>query len=124
DFILQNSTVAEPATLQRSLDTRSSFWGWLQQWFTAGSSDSSSQDVLGRRWLQFVNDHTLSAQRQPPVPLPDQDIAMLCGTDVLLSLYRYDVAAEMWERELDGRFFMSLKALPNDSVAVLEERFL
>ena len=95
--------------MQRSLDTRQSFWSWLQQWFEGATlvGNDPSQQILGRRWLQFINDQTLSAQRQPPVPLPAQDIEMLCGTDVLLSLYRYDLTAETWQRELDGRFFMS-----------------
>jgi hypothetical protein len=123
-FVLQSSTISEPAALQRSLDTRQSYWSWLQQWFngtTLASADSQSLELLGRRWLQFVNDQTLSAQKPLPVPLPEQDIQILCGTNVVMSLFRYDLTDALWQRELDGRFFMSLMPLPDDSQVVLEE---
>jgi hypothetical protein len=126
DFVLQSSDEAEPAVMQRSLDTRQSYWSWLQQWFNGSDlvvTGTQSPELLGRRWLQFVNDQTLSAQQPPPVPLPEQEIQMLCGTDIVLSLHRYDLTAESWERELDGRFFMSLIPLPDDAQVVLEEHF-
>lgn len=126
EFTLREGTDVTPAAMQRSLATRQSFWRWFQQWFERSPVNSGllPEEVYGRRWLQFVNDQTLSAQQPPPVPLPDEDIALLCGSDVVLGLYRYDLASEAWQHELDGRTFLSMVPLLDDSGLVLEERFL
>jgi Tol biopolymer transport system component len=87
DFILEFNPKISPAVLQRRLISSDDYRSWLAKngLDTIGSS-------LQNRWLQFVQ--TKIENEHLPLPLPDQDIFLLCSSDYsdVGALYRYDLA--------------------------------
>jgi hypothetical protein len=90
------------------------------------------QDILlAGEWQLFAYERSLSAQRPPPIPLPDEEITLMCAShpetpvDGLFNLYNYNLAAESYVRTLILRPIRYITALPDRSglvIAMEEER--
>ncbi|HLF28438.1 MAG TPA: hypothetical protein VJG32_19060 [Anaerolineae bacterium] len=83
-------------------------------------ADQQSIQLGLRAWpvASVVNSHAT-----PPIPLPDQDLALYCLANPRLggTLFRYIPATNTWSEELSGRFFAAMNPLPNDTgIVVLE----
>ncbi len=60
-----------------------------------------------------------------PIPLPEQDIAVLCfpSPDEGLALFSYTPATDTWAQQSDTRRFSTMQPLPNDSGLILRAGF-
>ena len=114
--VAPNTSVAE---LQRRLINQSSYWRWLNHFITIPEGSSGN---LERNWLRFVA--AKLAETPPPLPLPDQDIQLLCngGSGRHAAIWRYDLATGVYTQESEKRPFLFMNPLPNDSGVILQER--
>ncbi|MBE2223634.1 MAG: hypothetical protein IAF02_18985, partial [Anaerolineae bacterium] len=100
-----------------------SFGEWLQD----AIFNRLSARELENAWLGFVYDHSSLAQQMPPVPLPDQDIQLLChiGSEERMAFYRYQLTDDSTQLEQSlNREVNVMVALPNDDgLAVWEAGF-
>lgn len=106
------------ASMQRGLGKTHSLQAWLLQYISASSRFTAG---IQRDWLHHVADYY--AQIPAPLPLPEQDIQLLCdnenGDDA--TLLRYDPAADVWTAELSNRSFVFMNPLPDDNGLLLQE---
>lgn len=65
-----------------------------------------------------------SANLDSPIPLPEQDVQILCFSESTnrQSLFSYDAINDQWTAELPGRSFRYLSPMANDQGLVLLER--
>lgn len=122
DFLLNELGMARPELVSgiSTFFTGQTFGSWLQ---TLPSIGLSAQE-MENAWLSFVYNQTSVAQQAPPVPLPDQDIQLLCqmGDEERMALYRYNLAANTMVLEQPlNRDADKMVALPDDNgIAVWE----
>lgn len=128
EFLLQQAPMFSPADLQGRLDTYENYWSWLETWlanqdFQAGQE--ADRQELEQAWLNFIYGRSRIEQRLPPIPLPQQNVELLCGTETGDSyLYGYDLADKQWDTHLDRPNLLAMHALPGDDGVLLEERLL
>lgn len=98
-----------------------SFGEWLQE--VAGNGESAQ--ALDNAWRSFIYERTSLAQQAPPVPLPEQEIQLLCqmAGEERMALYRYDLAADttILEQPLN-RSADKMVALPDDNGLAIWEK--
>ncbi|MFO7679092.1 MAG: hypothetical protein R6X34_03495 [Chloroflexota bacterium] len=88
------------------------------QWLAATSYTSLSSRELENAWLGFIYGNSTLGQQDPPIPLPEQDIELLChiGGEERIGFYRYRLAdgETLLEQPLN-REVSVMTALPDDS---------
>lgn len=88
------------------------------QWLAAVSRTSLSTRELENAWLGFVYANSSLGRQEPPIPLPEQDIELLCriGGEERIGFYRYRLAdgETLLEQPLN-REVSVMTALPDDS---------
>ncbi|HEX6386320.1 MAG TPA: hypothetical protein VF177_16735, partial [Anaerolineae bacterium] len=100
DFVLSEAAPqATAAGMQRRLDEADSYWTWLRFFIP----DHITPEQFDTRWLRFVYRQTASVQLPPPIPLPAQDIQLVCQPPSGLSggIYRFDVETATWSTEFE-----------------------
>lgn len=125
DFLL---AVRAPGTavtdMQRRLQPASSFWNWVQPFLDDG--DTLADLVAG--WRDFTYRRVATAPpAPPPVPLPDQDIQIICDTRQETTLYRFDLSAATLLKEFvraRRNNFISVLTLPQGKGYLMHERAL
>lgn len=117
DFILESNPNISPAIIQRRLISSNDYRSWL-----AKNGFDTIGSALQNRWLQFVQ--TKIEKEHLPLPLPDQDIFLLCSSDYsdVGALYRYDLANGQIVPELTDRALQFMIPLPGDDGLLLQER--
>ncbi len=126
DFIRQQFPTLSPAHMQRNMNNRRSLTAWLlvvTSETAASIADVTAAADLYQKWQQFALAQTQAEQGPPPVPLPEQDIYLLCTPpqeSPITGLYQYDLATAEWtEHEFDSlAVFMS--ALPQADTLLLQ----
>lgn len=127
EFGLHRSPQTSALREQQRLRTSSSFLNWAIPLFGGFQEDA----ILVREWQLFTYERSLSGQRPLPIPLPDEEIILMCAShpetpwDGLSDLYNYNLAADSTVRTLilrPIRFITALPDLPGLLVGVEEER--
>jgi hypothetical protein len=100
----------------------------LANWLTLITAESTffNRDSLSQRWQSFAFEQVQARQEPPPLPLPAQDIYLLCapdqgGEDVYTELYQYQLASLEWISHPLDVTALSLSPLPNDEAFLLLE---
>ena len=123
DFLLQHFPAVAPATLQRAMAPRQGLSRWLFSAYPGFGAGSFLLDELDREWWLYAYTQTLASQEPLPVPLPQQDIQLLCMAEVpnlQMSLYRYHAATEAWVGEIAYPGFVFMNPLPDDDGLILQ----
>ncbi|HEX6385030.1 MAG TPA: hypothetical protein VF177_10200, partial [Anaerolineae bacterium] len=126
DFLLADAALqTSVADLQRTLAGPLNFSGWLNQ----VTRERYTPDRFNAAWLQFVYEQTPSAHIELPVPLPDQDLQLVCTErNQGVWLYRYSWDTGNWT-EVFGRGYEDINTagyiypLPGGRGHVLQEHF-
>lgn len=127
DFLVQQLPQTSIATMQRQLRERQEFFSWLEPLFVvegvATGTSTPFPDQMDDAWWSFAYERSQSAQAPPPVPLPQQDLQLLCSRDEKVAdpvaLYRYQSQTETWIEENEGPVLIS--PLPDDSGLLLQD---
>lgn len=120
DFILQDQDGRPPVIeMQRQLLAAGTLREWTRELLSSGTA-------VDRAWLHYLQRQVVAGQSTPPVPWPDQDIALMCndGTRGIANLYRLDLASGQWSLELGDRDFVVMMPLPDGRGLMLVEQFL
>lgn len=87
DFLFREYPALSPTLLLPTLSTDSDLSLWLSDALNQAGYQSGAPSILlqqlDNEWWRFAFTQTLLAQKgqPPPLPLPDQDIALLCMSD-------------------------------------------
>ncbi|HEX6384050.1 MAG TPA: WD40 repeat domain-containing protein [Anaerolineae bacterium] len=122
DFLLHHFPDVSAADMQRKMTPRRSLLAWLTDIYPLGAG-SFVLDELDREWWIYAYTQTLVSQAPPPVPLPEQDIQLLCMTevpDLQMSLYRYHTVGETWVEEFTYPGFVFMNPLPRDDGLIVQ----
>lgn len=125
DFIRQQLPTISVTGLQRDLSRSSLLANWLA--LITAESTFFNRDSLSQRWQSFALEQVQARQEPPPLPLPAQDIYLLCapdqgGEDVYTGLlYQYQLASSEWIPHSLDFAALSLSPLPNDEAFLLLE---
>jgi hypothetical protein len=123
DFLLDRATSTSAAQMQRLMPAGlMPFRSWL---LTLSQHDPDFDglegDSLNREWLAFVFGRSPAAHEPPPIPLPNQDILLLCNAGALVELHRYDTPTGEWHVELTTFDpYERMVALPGNQRIILE----
>lgn len=117
DYWLQDET-AVSAEMQRHLQVASGYWSWSRRY----GGDTRSF-LVQRDWLAFVQ-HQAAAANPPRPDWPEQDIQLMCkdGPSMYAHLYRYDVANNTWQQEIQQKQLLFMAPLPGSGGVLLQER--
>lgn len=117
-----------PALMQSALPLSQSLPAWLGLLLVDGADFSARTafvDNLDRNWRFFAYAQNLTSQAPPAIPLPAQDIHLLCtgwdleeGTEKVV-LHRYNPAQDTWTAERTSTGFTFMNPLPNDDGVLL-----
>lgn len=117
EYAFNHTTLASSVLEHRRLIATSSLFNWLVALFAPLSPD---EDILfSADWQFFIYQRSLSAQQPPPIPLPDEEITLMCRSqlstpgDNLHDLYQYNLAAATYTRTLAERPISYIHSLPN-----------
>ncbi len=120
DFIRRQLPNDSIASLQREMNRNPLFTNWLGA-ITAESTEFNRYS-LDSRWQSFAFEQYQARQEPPPIPLPAQDIYLLCSPNQeveVTRLYQYQLASsDLIQHPLDS-LVMSLNPLPNDEAFLL-----
>ncbi|MCB9422923.1 MAG: hypothetical protein H6667_24195 [Ardenticatenaceae bacterium] len=120
DFIHQQLPNNSIAGLQQKISRNLLFTNWLGA--ISAESTEFNRYSLGSRWRSYALEQYLVRQKPPPLPLPTQDIYLLCSSDQeaeQAQLYQYRLAnSELIPHALDG-LTLSLSPLPDDEALLL-----
>ncbi len=132
DFIFQQFSDLSPVLLLSSLRNWGDISYWLdgnlvQQGYQLGSTQNLWQ-TLQTDWWHYAYTQTLLSQENdnPPVPLPPQDIALVCLSDsqfdfdTTMSLYRYNYEDETKLQLLDFDNFVNFSPFLDDSGLIIQ----
>jgi hypothetical protein len=123
DFLTRNVDSMPIPDMQRLLvaGDELSYWNWLTR-VTGGAFASESE--FERALLQVAAERRLTVV--PPVPLPDQDLQLVCRTldGQQISLFRYDLSTRslQHERELESISAPIVAGLPARDGIVVSSR--
>jgi hypothetical protein len=130
DYLIQADPEISPATLQRELLRRGSFFGWLNGSFSSHRDSANADlhsDLMRQFWLQAYPQATQAGSGFSGLP-PEQDLQITCvasieeNSDVLLSkLFKYDVIQDSWEEEYSTPNHLFMNPLPGDDKLLLLE---
>jgi hypothetical protein len=117
DYWLQAET-AVAAEMQRHLQVASGYWSWSRRY-----GEDTRSGLVQRDWLVFAR-HQAEAVNPPRPDWPEQEIQLLCkdGPGLYAHLYRYDVANDTWQQEMQQRQLLFMAPLPDGSGVLLQER--
>jgi WD40 repeat protein len=120
DFIHQQLPNDSIASLQREMDLNPLFTNWLGA-ITAGSTEFNRYS-LDSRWQLFAFEQVQVGQGPPPLPLPAQDIYLLCTLqeeEAVSELYQYKLSESEWSQHPLDISALSLNPLPDDEAFLL-----
>jgi hypothetical protein len=127
EFVLRRSPLPPLAEQQRLAGGP-----LFHQWTATAFGPFQGEIILAGEWKLFTYERSLSAQRQSPIPLPDEEITLICAShpdqlnrDGLFDLYQYNLAADSYVRTLLLRrmgFFVELSGSPYLVIGTEEER--
>ncbi len=123
DFLLEQFLPSKaPLWLLEEVNTTVSYQSWL---VTLSGESVGTLDTVSRAWwfYSFTQSEVLTNSSQP-ISLPAQDLQVGC-TNVAAqaeetTLYRYRLADESWEKELDYSGLAFFNPVPNDDGVVLQ----
>lgn len=119
DFVLSHEPDIALPTLQRQLLRTDSYDNWLDSSLSMAPDSVSWQP----QWLHFAQSHLPTATA---VPLPEQDILLLCNATTQdsreTSLFRYNPHSDRLTTDLAQRHFLFMTPLPHDKGVLLHER--
>lgn len=126
DFLLHHFPSLTASDMQRALAQHNTLLSWL----SALSADNSPLGTgsylvsqLDREWWLYAYSQTLASSEPPPLPLPAEDIQLLCLTEVPeleMTLYRYRSDVQVWQEELTFPGFIFMNPLPDGETLVLQ----
>ncbi len=131
DYLLQATPEISPATLQRELSRRGSFFGWLNGAYADdrdGTNSGLHSDLMRQFWLQAYPEAT-QAGSGFTVPPPKQDLHLVCviaddaesSTGQISKLFRYNVLQDDWMEEFNTPNYLFVSPLPGDEQLLLLE---
>jgi hypothetical protein len=130
DYLMKADPEISPATLQRELLRRGSFFGWLNGSFSSRSDSANADlhsDLMRQFWLQAYPQATQAGSGFPGPP-PGQDLQLTCvasnqeNPGVQISkLLRYDVIQDDWQEEYSTPNHLFMNPLPGDDKLLLLE---
>ncbi|PID86002.1 MAG: hypothetical protein CSB13_05130 [Chloroflexi bacterium] len=132
DFIFQQYEGLSPVSLLSNFQNWEDINYWLDNnLLQTGYQLGSVQDlwrVIQDEWWHYAYTQTLLAQEneEPPIPLPDQDIALVClsspqfDLDTTMSLYRYNYQDDTKLQLLASNNFVSFNPFLNDSGMIIQ----
>ncbi len=130
DYLLQADGQVSPASLQRDLQSRGSFFGWLNGSFANDGERVNAglyNDLMRQFWLQAYPQATQSGNAFKTQP-PDQDLEIVCtlgsnesGGGQVAQLLRYDISADEWREDYTTANFLFLSPLPGDEEMLVLE---
>ncbi|MCA9917022.1 MAG: hypothetical protein KC445_03675 [Anaerolineales bacterium] len=102
EFLAAEETAVSPTQMMRLMD-RNSYDAWL-----AGLVPSHKRPTLEDRFLLYINNQIIPGQQaEPPIPLPNGHITLVCQnyTDRPTShVYSYDLAQKTWTERFRDMF--------------------
>lgn len=119
DFVLERDPDLSATQLQQELVSIATngetgdgegYPEWVRG-FTFDNPDLSQGGFTAENWWRQFVYAQLQPPPAPPLPLPQQDIALACAD----SLFRYDLAAGVWQRDLAQVMTPSTTTFPPDS---------
>jgi len=130
DYLIRADHEISPATLQRELLRRGSFFGWLNGSFSSKSDSTNADlhsDLMRQFWLQAYPQATQAGGGFSGSP-PEQDLQLICvaGSEEdpgvqISKLLRYDVIQDTWHEEYNTPNHMFMTPLPDDDKLLLLE---
>jgi hypothetical protein len=124
DYLLAASPETTALALQQRLTTQSTLWIWLSAFLeTPGPALVAEQN-----WVTFAYPRSLSGNRPLPLPLPDDNMLLLCAgpqpsSTFDANLYRYQIGSDTWTTVLSDTRLYGMSVLPNDRGVVLSADF-
>jgi hypothetical protein len=108
--------------MQNKLPAAESFNDWLN---TINRATYTS-DYIDQSWNTFLHGRIVSWQGEPPIPFPEQDVAMICDEGIIGSsnLYVYSLASDQWSRALTHREIVDMGAVPGSEGILLSDQLL
>jgi hypothetical protein len=125
DFLTREIDHVPILEMQRLLlaEDTLSYWDWIDQ-VTSGAFVSRNE--FDRALLRYASDHRAVAT--PPIPLPDQDLQLVCwvGNALRPSLIRYDLidGSHQREREFESPEPPAIVGLPSQNGIVVSSRLM
>lgn len=102
------------AEIQRQLGSDSRYDIWRQ--LVPQAADSR---VFASQMLQFAYRQSASARIEPPIPLPDQTVQLICSSSEGESLYQYNFQTAEWTRRFHkqqvSNAYSAILTLPDGS---------
>ncbi|MCA9972655.1 MAG: hypothetical protein KC425_20695, partial [Anaerolineales bacterium] len=113
-FIVAAHPAERLATLHRRLAVAPDATAWLRR-HNVAARDAAAQ----KAWLRFVAAEMETAVAPAP---PAQAVQVMCNPSLgeRATLYRYDVAADSWQSEVSGYYWVFMNPLPDDSGVLLQ----
>ena len=123
DFVLEQESNLSVKRMMAQLTAAGSYAEWLDELMPVSGERLRNKQ---REWLRFLGE---KSQTERPIPLPAQDIQLLCkpviNSNVYLyrhTLMRYEPGDADWLVESADRRFLFMAPLPDDNVVLLQER--
>ncbi len=124
EFLSAGRIGASGAEMQGYLATSSDLYEWFDRIFQM----DYTTDYIEGNWndyiFQRIDAWQDAEQKESPIPLPDQSVAMICDEGIVGSsnLYVYDPAADSWSLALTNREFVHMGAIPGGAGILLSDQ--
>lgn len=121
-FLVEDQRLIEPVALMENIVNGRILP--FEVWLETVLNEQETVAELERAWLAYQYELTAVSQTPPPIPLPEQDIQLLCHNDQnQMELYRYELESDTLILEGNiGAVVPLMKSLPDDSGVVIGMR--
>ncbi|MGB3714731.1 MAG: hypothetical protein WA996_09905 [Candidatus Promineifilaceae bacterium] len=124
EFLSAGRIGASGAEMQGFLAVSGNFYDWFDRIFQLDYTTEYIEGNWNDYILQRINTWQDAEQKESPIPLPDQSVAMICDEGIVGSsnLYVYDPAADSWSLALNNREFVHIGAIPGGAGIFLSDQ--
>ncbi len=122
EFLLAERISVSPIEMQNALSATGNFY----EWFHRVIQMDYTSEYVEQQWNQFILQRIDAWQLDSPVPMPDQEIALICDEGIVGSsnLYIYDPKTETWSLALSNHEFVNMSSIPGGAGIMLSDQLL
>lgn len=124
EFLSAGRIGASGAEMQRYLAMSGNFNEWFHRIFQMDYTTEYVEGNWNNYILQRIDAWQDTERKESPIPLPDQNVAMICDEGIVGSsnLYVYDPDADSWSLALTNREFVHMGAIPGGAGLLLSDQ--
>jgi len=122
EFLLAERLSVSPVEMQNALSGTSNFFGWFHRIIQM----DYTTEYIEQEWNQFILQRIDAWQMVSRIPMPDQDIALICDEGIVGSsnIYVFDPETEAWSLSLTNHEFVNMSPVPGGAGIMLSDQLL